>query len=888
MPAESMNTVRERLMDYLTALDAKVQREGKAGLNNIHKLSEPVIRNLMNTLYDLKLTMEGKVNSAGFDLSDTQSKVFVQVTGNCTDQKIEDCLRTTAERVAADDQLKNFRLYIAFLTMDGKTIGKLRKKTETKLENGKLTAEGFRFNPATGILYLDDFVQFLRDDEGPDGEPIRPEQLRGIQELLDKHAPNLGESAPVLKLPPPNTLDRDNFVGRAEELAELRRKLEDNSRGPVFVTGLGGMGKTELVTRFCADYTGGNVYFVRFRGSFTDTVALGMAAGLPGYAQRKPDPKQDYAAVMELLKSCGRGDILVIDNADEKDNDFSKLRKDPAWAELGKLDMRLVITTRCSLDRAVEVGAMEKQTLREIFDNHGVKLDDADRDALIDAVRGHTMTVDLMARTLKHNRALKPAKLLQVMRDGTLPEQKLRRVGVDRNGDDAQEQIYVHLRNLFQVAELSEDDKTLLRWAVLLPEGGFHLDYLLAALPEEMETLPDAQMDRGWLNYDPETGLVTIHPVIRLVCREELKPDDKNCGKFLDALWDQFSWDQYDAVKYRQLAELFSQASEMLQDAQGNWAINAGVLWRQVGLAGNALRYAVEAVLRVGRSSPESEKMAIACNTLGGVFGALGNHRKALENKLRAMEIREKILPADHLSLASSYNTVGSTYGPLGDHSQALKYKLKAMEIREKKLPADHPDLAQSYNNVGYSYGRLGDHAQALHYKLKALEIRKQVLPCDHPSLAITYSNIGTTYGDLHDHKKALEYKLKAMEIREKVLPANHPFLAITYNNVGCTYRELGDYNQALDYQLKALEIREKVLPADHPDLAQSYNAVGCTRMRMDDCQIAVKCIRKALEIAERTLGQEHPRTKLCRKNLRLAQKQLEKEKQTISPVGSV
>ena len=509
---------------------------------------------------------------------------------------------------------------------------------------------------------------------------------------------------------------------------------------------------------------------------------------------------------------------------------------------------------------------MAKESLREIFNNHGLTwLRDSEKDALIEAVRGHTMTVDLMARTLKHNHSLKPETLLSKMRDGTLPEQNLRPVEVDRNGDPTQAQIYDHLKKLFRVVELSENDKKLLRWAVLLPEGGLKLDYLLEALPGTLKTQPDAQIDRCWLSFDRETELVTMHPVLRLVCREELKPDDDNCGDFLNAVWGKFSRRRYDAAKYRQFAELFSRAAEQLPDTEAGWAIWAGFLWKQVGLAANARRYEEQAVRRLEETRPGSWKLATAYNNLGTTYGDLGDHRKALEYKLKDLAISEKVLPGDHPDLASSYSNVGCTYDDLGDHSKALEYKLKALAIREKVLPEDHPDLATSYANISVSYGEMGNHEKALEYDLKAIEIREKVLPPDHPALARSYNNVGCTYDELGDHSKALEYKLKALAIREKVLPEDHPNLAISYNNVGYTYGKLGDGMQGLEFYLKALAIREKVLPANHPDLLNSYNNVAIILGEQNKHREALEHKLKAFAILERTLSPEDPKlAKAC------------------------
>ena len=92
------------------------------------------------------------------------------------------------------------------------------------------------------------------------------------------------------------------------------------------------------------------------------------------------------------------------------------------------------------------------------------------------------------------------------------------------------------------------------------------------------------------------------------------------------------------------------------------------------------------------------------------------------------------MLPKDHPHLATSYNNVGSTYGALGDHKQALESQLKALAIFERVLPENHPDLALSFNNIAWTYyalGRIGE--AATHMRRAADIINRSALPETHP-----------------------------------------------------------------------------------------------------------------------------------------------------------
>ena len=679
-----------------------------------------------------------------------------------------------------------------------------------------------------------------------------------LQRFDQTQAPEPKQVSPCLELPLVSALQPTAFVGRTDELASIREKFEDGDK-LVVLTGLGGMGKTELAVKFGRDYAG-TVYFARFDGTFTKTLAnmaVGIQPALSDAELRQPEDAL-CAMVQELLSKAGKDDLLIIDNADSDTGSLADLQKDAGYKALMHLPLKILLTTRTETPRAVKIKAMGEEPLFEIFENHGADVDNNEKRSLIEAVKGHTLTIDLIARTLADNWVpVTTEEMLKAIENSTLSEEDFPEVGADYNQDPEQMHIYQRLRSVFQVAKIPDVEKSILRCATLLPETGLDVRYFRTALTEEMRKAFPSLGKRGWLTA--ENGLLTIHPVIRLVCRTELEPTDENCGDFLDALWGQFDPKEYDRGKYAQLAEVFALAAEHLEDQEAEWINTSGLLLNDLAQYDTARDLYEKHLPALEERLKDTDHLATVYNNLGSIYGDLGDHSKALEFKLKALEIWEKVLPPDHPHLAVSYNNVGLTYGDLGDHSKALEFKLKALEIFEKVLPPDHPDLATSYNNVSCTYSELGDTEKDLEYGLKALEIQEKVLPPEHPSLAISYNNVGSTYCALGDHSKALEFKLKALAIRDKVLPPDHPDLAASYNNVGCTYGDLGDHRKALEYKLKDLAICEKVLPPDHPDLATSYNNVGITYANMEDFPKAVEYLEKALEILENVLPPEHP-----------------------------
>ncbi|CAF1015221.1 unnamed protein product [Adineta steineri] len=265
--------------------------------------------------------------------------------------------------------------------------------------------------------------------------------------------------------------------------------------------------------------------------------------------------------------------------------------------------------------------------------------------------------------------------------------------------------------------------------------------------------------------------------------------------------------------------------------------------------------------------------LATSYSNIGSVYNKMGEYSKALSYYEKSLEIRQKTVPSNHPDLATSYNNIGSVYDSMGEYSKALSSHEKALEIRQKTLPSNHPHLATSYNNIGFAYNNIGEYSKALSYYEKDLEICQKTLPSNHPHLANSYGNIGLAYNKMGDYPKALSFYGQALEIQQTTLPSNHPDLATSYNNIGNVYNKMGEYSKALSYYEKSLEIRQKTLPSNHPDLATSYNNIGIMYYNMRDYSKAVSYYECALDIVQRALPPTHPNIKSVKENIKIVKK---------------
>ena len=584
----------------------------------------------------------------------------------------------------------------------------------------------------------------------------------------------------TLCLPLSTALLDEDFLGRDQELAQLWEVFNRHKRIAV-LTGLGGMGKTELAIRFGQAYAEakcGNVYFASYIKDFRHTVTVSVASGIAGLLDQTLSEDQVYAVAVNELSKSGRNDLLILDNAEFENETFDELKRN-----LSTLKMRILVTTRADVTGSIRVGALKHEYLYGIFYKYGVGIPEDEMDSLIAEVEGHTLTIDLIARTMRGGHGVTTEQMMNALKAHTLPRERFRKISSSYPGSEKQARIYEHLCAIFRVADLSEHEQNVLRCAVLLPKAGLDEKMFAEAFTAEGVDAINQLLDHGWLTNKGHS--VCIHPVLRMVCHEVLKPDKNACWPFLAALWNRYDKNSYHQHTIRCLAEIYGNAVRVLPEKCVSWT----------GLA-------------------------------SWFYDQLGEYELGLKYNQQALSWLVDVVPHDDMYLALAYSNVGIHYGKLGNREKALEYELLALSIQEKRLSNDSPELASAYSNVAITYGELGDYRNALRYQRKALLLRKKVLSGDNLDLSTTYNHIGCLCLYLSEYEKSLKYLNKALLIRIKVLGERHPYIAESYHNIAMTYVKKHEYRTALAFERKSLEIAEDLMPHEHQFVQEPPKAI--------------------------------------------------------------
>ncbi len=617
------------------------------------------------------------------------------------------------------------------------------------------------------------------------------------------------------------------LVGRDKELKEVAALLK-KAKQVVLVNGLGGIGKTELCKRFFYDHEREyhTIAWIDYTGSIKESFSRQIS--IPGISQN-PDETLDerFQKIMAYLNSLDEHSLIVIDNIDNtQDEDLRKIFS---------LRSRVMASSRLKLKGFAhyDLDFLSPGACKELFYNfYKMEQDDGSLEKIIKLAGYHTLTVELLARTAQEAAQKLKAFLLTLQQNGfnldkAIPE----RIETLWNYETARRTFFEHILKVFDMSRLTQEEIDVLSNLSLLPALYIDINLLCGWLGLPDKKILNGLVRKGWIK---QVGMqVFLHQGTAESIFYRTKPDCSKSKRLITSLAN---------ALYYEPGENPLKKVDFLPYAQ--------------------------AVLE--RLNENDEELARLANHLSLLYQAMGSLDQALAYQLKAIVIWDKVLSADHPSLATSYNNVSLIYRDMGKLDQALDYSLKSLTIREKILSADHPSLATSYNNVALIYKDMGSLDQALAYQLKALEIDEKILSQSHPSLATSYNNVSLIYRDMGQLAQALAFQLKAVEMREKILSHDHPSLAQSYNNVSMIYRDMGRLDRSLEYQLKTVGIFEKILSADHPSLATSYHnlstiykALGCSKEALDYAQ-------RAVAILEKLFPAGHPNLTLYRKNLEI------------------
>lgn len=705
---------------------------------------------------------------------------------------------------------------------------------------------------------------------------------------------------------------------RDKEIAALQQEINCGTH-PIYIWGIGGIGKTELAMEFARKQieNGRASYLVTFKNSMKETV---MSMDFSGWRYEFDGngnaTDREYRARLDLLKENYKDSLLIIDNFDSAEKNISELQSEPEYKDILSLDMKILFTTRSRPnDSTPELNPLTEENALSLFKSI-VKFSDNEKNIilkLIQEVDCHPMTVEILAKTLKNAWGTLTAKdLLLKLLSENINSEKLPEV-LHQKGITAREsKIYGHLKTLFNLIYFDEEYREILCDLTLLPIEGFDAaEFILSESGLKKKQVKKIEKG-GWIRRKEENNILWIHPLIRSVFKNEIKPTNEDCKNFLSKLWTRLD-DLYPPNRklFLQAGEIYERATKDFGDLTGENNFHAGYcnimgenyvkafffdkdavkifeenekqndvqiarIYNDTGVAAfflqnyeTGIAYLQKALKVLEENAPEDFNAANIFSNIGNAFMMLGDYEKAVELTGRAVKIFEKNPPKNKHEHANAHRTFAMALTWSQKYDEAMENYFAAVKILKELTPEGSADIALIYSGIGELYEVKGDNNSALSYFFKSLSMQEKFLPKNHKDKIDNYTLLSKVYSNCGNESESKKFNdMAAQAIKEnneqslkKLLEINLDFLEMhgenlkesqlvkRYKNIADCYRKLEDFENAQKFISMAIE---KISSADKFDSSQIYFTAADIYFDTKNFEKALNYAQKSLEIVKK------------------------------------
>ena len=413
------------------------------------------------------------------------------------------------------------------------------------------------------------------------------------------------------------------FVGRREELLQIWDNFQETDT--VFLSGMGGIGKTELARKFASQYQNqfNRIVFLRFAGTVMDTLCSNELM-IAGCGIEEQEPLADFYArkLTCLRQNAGKDDLILLDNFDHKDGGPA-IEEDEHLNDLLNCGCKVLITSRESFWGEYDYTQIEIQPLKDsqectaLFQrNNSNEYPPTEWEAihqLFDLLERHTMTISLLAKYLLHT-AQKPSSLLQQMKqkEGITSTEAL---PVRHNKDEMRKErrIYGHLQILFDLSGFTQLERELMGSLSLLGpiriQKAAFLQYFkpiknniscgseekltkdnISGSPKEQMTKNNVSggseekltknnisgsveeqlenlIQHGWVEWNLKTDKISLHQIILDLAYHTLHPTTENCPHIVRSMASYFKEEEPSRIQRENRRRLAAYFIDRIQGA---------------------------------------------------------------------------------------------------------------------------------------------------------------------------------------------------------------------------------------------------------------------------------------------------------------------------------
>lgn len=617
------------------------------------------------------------------------------------------------------------------------------------------------------------------------------------------------------------------FFGRSLELSQLDFILH-NGANIVFVQGIGGIGKSELVKQYAllnrdkydtivfSQYTSDLQAMITSDEEFPIENMWRNTMDAFNIEQEEEYFKRKFAVLKDVVTE---NTLLIVDNFNQPE--------DSLLQEFLALNCKIIFTSRCNWSKKrYPVLCVEElknyADIENIFKHYYQPKPEEEETVkeIIELVFRHTLSVEWIAKKLaEQNR--KPEEIRDTLKDNQ--EGKEQRI-LDS------EFFLEKLSEIFPVNELSEEEQEILRNLCFIPSTGISKEDMARRCKHGAHAAMLHLLHNSWIKQ-VELDVITLHPLIADIILYKLKPNWKNCQTFIESVEKDLLDDEIDMGVIGRMLSISEKIFQILDMKEApavdllNAVSHASVVrYKKYNIGMGLLQKAItiqDSYIEQLRAKialcKEQNLLDITYNELkskiccaeqkkcdfqkkyGGLKYQVGNYEEALACFMNLSKS----------PLVDVYCDIARIYQKVNEYQKAMQYVKAGIKMKEKKYQGNKVPLIENYLLMAELYLCQQDKRMAMEWLEQGNEIAQNQMSLEEQGdfyyqYAVLLKNAGYV-------EEALTCDQKAFIARKRMFGEEHIEVAKSYAAMSVDYYRLGDYISTLECTLREIAIRKKI-----------------------------------------------------------------------------
>ena len=220
---------------------------------------------------------------------------------------------------------------------------------------------------------------------------------------------------------------------------------------------------------------------------------------------------------------------------------------------------------------------------------------------------------------------------------------------------------------------------------------------------------------------------------------------------------------------------------------------------------------------------------------------------------------REDRLAQNHPDRLASQHALAGAYLANGQIEQAIRLFEHVVEVSGADGVGDNADRLASQHNLASAYQADGQIKQAVNLLKHVVEAREVSLAENHPDRLASQHALAGAYLADYQVEKAVALLEHVVMVKRRCLAEDHPSRLASQHVLAYSYQENGQVEEAVALFKHVVRVGEASLGNSHPDQLTSQHGLACAYLANGQVEQAVALFEHVVSLWKKNVKESHP-----------------------------